>query len=508
MAIEEMELLDMTFDKKHLKEVLCQLKETKYFYPQPATKIVNNVKDVFTMAPDEDYKNMLDELTTLSNDIKLDVSGVKEGTYDFKKEDYRSALDSIKEEVKKYVDIKNEFLTERGQNQDAYEILNGLSNTEINMDDVKDCEYMTARFGRIPRRNKDKLDYYKGQSIMFLNLGEDAKSVYCLYMTTKAAILKVDNIFQSVGFEEIEVPDFVHGKMEDAKKELLEEIEGMNASIRKADSRLEGIRDAHKEELLKMYANLSYASRIEEFKVFVVDYQSKYAIYGFIPTRLAKEIKKDFEKYGMEYQDLPAHIYDDQHIVAPTLTNNYPWAKPFEVISKVKQSDHVDTTLATAVLFIIVFALMLGDIGLGIVLFVLGLLMRKKESGKMLTILGIASFVGGLLYGDAFYTINLYPSVIPVSDAFSYQRFINALLLLIVGQFCIGKVKAIYNEESMINKVFSIKGVVGIVMGLAVAAYVAIAVDTAWHVSYLPLVVVLVLGIVLNFIKRALDKKQ
>lgn len=343
---------------------------------------------------------------------------------------------------------------------------------------------------------------------MFLELGEDAKSVYCLYMTTKAAILKVDNIFQSVGFEEIEIPDFVHGRMEDAKKELLEEIESMNASIRKADSRLEGIRDAHEEELLKMFADLTFAARIEEFKVFVVDYQSKYAIYGFVPVRVAKDIKKAFEKYNVEYQDLPAHIYDDQQIIAPTLTNNYPWAKPFEAISKVKQSDHVDTTLATAVLFILVFALMLGDIGLGVVLVLLGLLMRKKESGKMITILGIASFVGGLIYGDAFYSIHLYPSVIPVADAFSYQRFINAILLLIVGQFCIGKVKAIYNEQSMINKVFSIKGVVGIVMGLAVAAYVAIAVDTTWHVSYLPLVVVLVLGIVLNFIKRALDKKQ
>ena len=39
--------------------------------------------------------------------------------------------------------------------------------------------------------------------------------------------------------------------MEDAKKELLEEIESTNASIRKADSRLEGIRDAHEEELFK-----------------------------------------------------------------------------------------------------------------------------------------------------------------------------------------------------------------------------------------------------------------
>ena len=102
MAIEEMELLDMTFDKKYLKEVLCQLKETKYFYPQPATKIVNNVKDVFTMTPDEDYKNMLDELKELAERVKLDTSSVKEGSIHFAKEDYRKALDDVTKEVKKY----------------------------------------------------------------------------------------------------------------------------------------------------------------------------------------------------------------------------------------------------------------------------------------------------------------------------------------------------------------------------------------------------------------------
>ena len=56
-------------------------------------------------------------------------------------------------------------MTERGQNQAAYEILEGLSNTELNMDEVKECEYMEARFGRIPRRNKDKLDYYKDSQL-------------------------------------------------------------------------------------------------------------------------------------------------------------------------------------------------------------------------------------------------------------------------------------------------------------------------------------------------------
>lgn len=61
------------------------VKRNKVFYPQPATKIVNNVKDVFTMTPDEDYKNMLDELTELAENVKLNTSGVKEGSIHFAK---------------------------------------------------------------------------------------------------------------------------------------------------------------------------------------------------------------------------------------------------------------------------------------------------------------------------------------------------------------------------------------------------------------------------------------
>ena len=139
MAIEEMELLDMTFDKKYLKEVLCQLKETKYFYPQPATKIVNNVKDVFTMTPDEDYKNMLDELEELAEHVKLDTSSVKEGSIHFAKEDYRKALDDVTKEAKQYLDIKEEFERYLMEGMDESEAIDELIASNDNLlDDPQD----------------------------------------------------------------------------------------------------------------------------------------------------------------------------------------------------------------------------------------------------------------------------------------------------------------------------------------------------------------------------------
>ena len=74
MAIEEMILLNMTFDRTELDQVLFTLKDSKYFYPQPASKIVNNVKGVHALAEDNAYTKLLDRLIQVASDMKLDLS--------------------------------------------------------------------------------------------------------------------------------------------------------------------------------------------------------------------------------------------------------------------------------------------------------------------------------------------------------------------------------------------------------------------------------------------------
>ena len=77
----------------------------------------------------------------------------------------------------------------------------------------------------------------------------------------------------------------------------------------------------------------------------------------------------------MDYQQLPPDILDHQEIVAPTVVHNTKIVRPFEVISKVKQADVIDTTIAFACLYYSVFIIFLGDLGVGAILALLGLLM-------------------------------------------------------------------------------------------------------------------------------------
>lgn len=135
----------------------------------------------------------------------------------------------------------------------------------------------------------------------------------------------------------------------------------MTEYILRMDQKMTILRETHKVDLLKLYSTGLFLQRIESFKIFVVDFQSKCAIYGFIPKRMIEEFK-DMLKHinGMEYQELPADILDHQQVVAPTVVHNAKIVRPFEMLSKVKQSDKIDTTIAIAVLYYAVFIIFWG----------------------------------------------------------------------------------------------------------------------------------------------------
>ena len=130
--------------------------------------------------------------------------------------------------------------------------------------------------------------------------------------------------------------------------------------------------------------------------------------------------------------------------------------------------------------------------------------MHKKKNGPLFAELGVASLLGGLLYGTCFYQ-NLY-TLINFEDPI--HRIINAIILIIIGTYCLNTVKVIYNEKSMADKVFSMKGIVGIIMVLVIGASLLISFDFGLAFHFVPLVVVLVIGVILIMAKNAVKKKN
>ncbi|MEG0367210.1 MAG: hypothetical protein RR585_10265 [Coprobacillus sp.] len=506
MAIEKMVLLNMTFDRHDLDEVLFQLKGSQYYYPQSSSKIINNVKGVHSFEKDEVYTKLTDRIIEIASALKLELHKDLSADRSIDNQKADQYLKGLEEEIKKIKDVQDQLILERDENKTTLEMVNKLSLTDVDLDQMHACQYITARFGRFKRANLDKIKYYDGRPFIFNKLGEDHHYVWCCYIVSNNLLLEVDNIFQALGFEEIKIPSFVHGTIDGAKKELEDEVHAMEEYILRMDQKITILRETQKVDLLKLYATSCFLKRIEEYKVFIVDYQSKCAIYGFIPVSRIDEFKKHFESiHSIEYQELPSDILDHKEVEAPTVVHNIKIVKPFEMISKVKQSDKIDATLAFALLYYAVFIIFLGDLGIGAILTLLGVLMRKKKMGALFLSLGIATFIGGFIYGDVFYTMSLYPALaLPLSTVY---KIVDGFVLLIAGTYTINAFKKMYLQRSAIDKVLSMKGICGLVCLYALLVYLGCAYEAHINLPIMPFAIVIVACLVLVMSKSFIKKK-
>ena len=135
-------------------------------------------------------------------------------------------------------------------------------------------------------------------------------------------------------------------------------------------------------------------------------------IKGFVPKKNLEALKKEVhsllgEKTIVMYQDVA------EPEKPPTRISNNRFVRPFEEVTKLYGLPHygeVDPTPIMAISFPILFGLMFGDLGHGLILmiggFVVGMLVKKNQGIKnlayILAMCGLAATIAGALFGEVF----------------------------------------------------------------------------------------------------------
>jgi vacuolar-type H+-ATPase subunit I/STV1 len=130
---------------------------------------------------------------------------------------------------------------------------------------------------------------------------------------------------------------------------------------------------------------------------------------------------------------------------APVRLLNIKLFKPFELIVKtmgMPSNSEIDPTPLTAITFVIMFGLMFGDVGQGIVLALCGIMLKKfghrklkenlEQAGGILIACGISAAVCGLLYGSVFSGEHLLSALWFHPTAHIMKLFASTILIGIV----------------------------------------------------------------------------
>ena len=415
-------------------EVLMKLENHQdSIYPVKAKKVISNLDHATSMEDRNPYNEVLDELYNVMDVLHIErVDRPVQSAF----LNVREILDYISEIHQKLDDI-NEI--KRGtkkdyyENQEAIELISCLHRDRISIDDIHELKYVALRFGKLPLSQIEKIKYFDSYPFVYQELSHTDQFAWIVYGGVEHSIGEIDNIFSSMNFEEVKLPKFAHGKMEEAVAELKAENKTMEAYLQELDQRIEKVKEENEEQLLGDFWKTYRLKELYKKGKYVVDLKTKAAVYAFSSFN-KNELEAIVNVPGITIHELPIDTYQDQGVEGPVYVENNAFFQPFECLFTFKPGEKFDPTILAGVVMMLSALVLLGDLGVGVLAILLSFIIKGNIS-KLLQRVGAAVTIGGLLSGTVFYSMSLYDSIFVVGTNYAMQIglffAINIVVLLV-----------------------------------------------------------------------------
>ncbi|MBU1020922.1 MAG: V-type ATP synthase subunit I [Firmicutes bacterium] len=526
MGIAKTNLINITAHIDYLETALVKFINLECFHPVESSLIVGKVHGLTTFNGDNPCNISLGEISEIERefDFKIKEEEVKEIEYSV--DNVCGIVTSIHLSLNKMVE-KSRAIQEKIQKyQDALVQIHNIESLDISFDDIFLCEYIAVRVGKIPTDSIDKLRFYRSRPFVFKSFSEDGHYSWCMYFTANRFKREVDNIFSSLFFSRVHIPDFVHGTPLDAEVVLQNEIEKANEELKILQGEVRKLLESSSDSLSYAKGSLKLISKMNEAKKYVVGIGDKFTITGFVEESNAKKIVKaydDVEEIGVEV--FPSDY--DKRLTPPTLLKNRWFSRPFSMFVEMyglPRTGDIDPTPFVAITYCLLFGIMFGDVGQGLLLSLLGFLLAKFKGlriGEIGIRIGLFSAFFGLIYGSVFgneeilnplYTNILGFSSKPVhvmDSTFTMTLLIAAVAIggsLIVLSMLLNMITN-FRQKNYAEVLLSHNGLAGLLFYLFIG--VGFAVQSAFDVvvfNSLTISLLAVIPLTLIFIKEPIHK--
>ncbi len=331
-------------------------------------------------------------------------------------EDFTAAqrlIDSLHELTKQDTEEHEKFK----RLEDAYKEASAFSNLRQSYSELDHLSFLSLRVGKIDPAVFDELKFAVGNRAIIVPLGEDKTRV--LAASSKKGRFALDTELKRFGFVEIEIPKDFKGIPDDVLESIRAEKDASQKKLSEFAQERANFTEVHRDKILKLLASFSVGAQLRDTESQLESTQLVYRLTGWIPYSESMEMMKKLDSLTegrtsiREYRpdEVPGVI--NGHEKVPVKLTHGKFVSAFQRMIFSYGSPlygTIDPTPFVAVFFTILFGIMFGDAGQGLVFLILGLLMLKnvvKVGGwnKFAPIfigIGITSTIMGLLTGEFF----------------------------------------------------------------------------------------------------------
>lgn len=484
MSIEKMTLVQITGHVDALDETLLKCSEIGRFHPEQPTQ--NSDKGFTQVTAENPYKARLNRIIDIGVNAGIQLKYDERASKTYVPDVADHFLDDFHQKLAELSDRKRQLTTSIERGQTALVQMKHLDKLDVSLDELFACEFLKIRFGRFPIDSYKKLAYYKDRLFVFVSLSEGSTYHWGLYITTMDHVAEVDDIFSSLYFERIRIQE-VHGTPGYAKRMFEEELANDKAQLQELDETLKKLVQENKERFLNVYSAIRFLNESFDMRRYVNVYKNQFLLTGFIPKRDEKAFTALLEPITLAHVEFKPQD-SDKRLVTPTKLRNCRLFQPFEMFVDMYGTpsyNEIDPTPFLGITYTLLFGIMFGDLGQGLVIALLGALLWRFKGmalGRIMTRIGISAACFGTLYGSVFGMEHLldplYINVLGLKEKpieVMNPLTINNLLLFAVGlgialiiiSMSINIIIGLKNKDFE-KAVFSNNGVAGMVFYVAV----------------------------------------
>lgn len=247
------------------------------------------------------------------------------------------------------------------------------------------CEHIKVRLGRLPADSFDKLSYYDDKPFYFKHFSVEKEYYWGMYFVPVEYQEEVDDIFEDLYFERTHIPDFVQGNSTEASAELHKMVEKDKADIEDCQKKYSEVLNAEMDRLCKIFSRLKSQHDNFDLRNKAAIVNDKFYIVGFVPKSESESFAKLFD--GIDSVSVVLQPADANGKLQPPIRlKNNKFTKPFSMFVDMyglPSYNGINPTSFVAITYMLLFGIMFGDFGQGLLLAIFGAVMGKFKKWSM-----------------------------------------------------------------------------------------------------------------------------
>jgi V/A-type H+-transporting ATPase subunit I len=318
---------------------------------------------------------------------------------------------------------EGETTLEKRKVEEALNEARAFANLNAPFADLDQLSYLTLRVGRLDPKGLTAIRENLADRAVVIPLGpgkDGETGERVLAAASRKGRFALDSELKKLSFVPIAIPEGYQG----VPAELLA---GLASRLKETEGALGGIaeekvraRDEYGPRLRSLTASYLMAAMVEELKSRLIATKSIYLLSGWVPADAVAGLVADLE--GITGGRVAVRTFNPDEVAevkegrekVPVSLRHGAFVRGFEGVVfsyGAPLYGAIDPTPLVAVSFTVLFGLMFGDVGQGLVLFLLGILAGKRGLKALsgfrgyaspLVAVGIASMIMGLLNGEVF----------------------------------------------------------------------------------------------------------